>query len=151
AGNGDGIFKRYMEAIGRPDLAADQALQSNSARWERRDELDSAIEEWSMQRSTDEALEALESAGVPAGPIYTAADIVDEPQFIAREMVQYRDVSTGAETLQDVGFPGVVPVIGDKSMPIRTFGRDLGADTEEILAKRLGMSFEDIRKVTKRN
>lgn len=150
AGNGDGIFKRYMEAIGRPDLAADQSLQTNAARWDRRDELDSAIEEWSLQRSTDEALGILESAGVPAGPIYSASDIVNEPQFIERDMIQYLEVSTGVETLQDVGFPGIVPVIGDKSLPIRALGPDLGADTDEILAQRLGMSADEIRTVTKR-
>lgn len=151
AGNGNGIFKRYMEAIGRPDLGDDPALQSNSARWDRRDELDSAIEAWSLQSSTAEALDALESAGVPAGPIHTAADIVAEPQFIARDMIQYRDVSTGSETLQNVGFPGIVPVISEKSLPIRELGPDLGADTEEILGQRLGMRPEDIRIATGRN
>ncbi|SMY01042.1 CaiB/BaiF CoA transferase family protein [Brevibacterium aurantiacum] len=151
AGNGNGIFKRYMEAIGRPDLGEDSALQTNAARWDRRDELDSAIEEWSLQRSGAEALEALEAAGVPAGPIYTAADIVDEPQFIARDMIQYRDVSTGSETLENVGFPGIVPVLGERSLPIRELGPDLGADTEEILGQRLGLSPDDIRTVTQRD
>ena len=46
AGNGDAIFQRYMQTIGRPDLAADPDLQTNAGRWRRRDELDAAIGEW---------------------------------------------------------------------------------------------------------
>lgn len=151
AGNGDGIFKRYMEAIGRPDLGKDPHLQTNAERWDRRDELDAAIEAWSLTLSVPEALETLDSAGVPAGAIHTASDIVSEPQFIARDMIQYREVSTGEETLENVGFPGIVPVIGEKSLPIRNLGPDLGADTEEILGTRLGMSAEDIRTATKKD
>lgn len=149
AGNGDGIFKRYMKAIGRSELGEDPALQTNAERWDRRDELDAAIEAWSLTRTVPEALETLDSAGVPAGAIHTASDIVSEPQFIARDMIQYREVSTGEETLEDVGFPGIVPVIGEKSLPIRNLGPDLGADTEEILGGRLGMSVDDIRTATK--
>ncbi|WP_258234066.1 CaiB/BaiF CoA transferase family protein [Brevibacterium oceani] len=151
AGNGDGIFRRYMEAIGRPDLGADPDLQTNAGRWDRRDELDAAIEAWSLTLSVPEALAVLDEAGVPAGAIHTAADIVDEPQFAARDMIQYRDVSTGEETLEHVGFPGIVPLIGEKSLPIRNLGPDLGADTEEILGQRLGLSADDIRTATKKS
>ena len=53
AGNGDSIYQRYMQTIGRPDLAADPALQSNAGRWQRRDELDTAIGEWTIQRTRE--------------------------------------------------------------------------------------------------
>ena len=66
-------------------------------------------------------------------------------------MIQYREVSTGEETLTEVGFPGIVPVIGERSLPIRTLGPDLGAHTEEILGDRLGMSTADIRMATKKD
>jgi formyl-CoA transferase len=151
AGNGDGIFKRYMEAIDRPDLAEDPDLQTNAGRWNRRDDLDAAIGAWTLTRTVSEALNTLDAAGVPAGAIHTAADIVNEPQFIARDMIQYREVSTGEETLTEVGFPGIVPVIGERSLPIRTLGPDLGAHTEEILGDRLGMSTADIRMATKKD
>ncbi|MGO2034937.1 MAG: CaiB/BaiF CoA transferase family protein [Brevibacterium sp.] len=149
AGNGDGIFRRYMEAIGRPELGTDPSLQTNAERWRRRDELDAAIEEWSLGRSVPEALAVLDDAGVPAGAIHTPSDIVDDPQFIARDMIQRHTVSTGEETLEDVRFPGVVPLLGERSLPIRNLGPDLGADTEEILGERLGMSDADIRTATK--
>lgn len=144
AGNGDGIYKRYMDTIGRPDLGIDPGLQSNAGRWARREELDAAIGEWAAGRTVAEALAALDAAGVPAGPIYTAADIVDDEQYAARGMVQRFDVSTGEETLHDVGFPGVVPVIGGESLPIRNLGPDLGEHTNEVLGGLLGMDSKAI-------
>jgi formyl-CoA transferase len=148
AGNGDAIFKRYMETIGRPDLAADPGLQTNARRWERREELDAAIEEWTKTLTAAEALQALDVAGVPSGPIYTAADIARDEQYAARKMVQRLDVSTGTETLHNIGFPGVVPVIGGQSLPIRNLGPDLGENTEEILGGLLKMDKDRIKAAT---
>ena len=144
AGNGDAIFRRYMETIGRPDLGNDPALQSNAERWERRIELDAAIGVWTATLPSQRALDLLDAAGVPAGPIYTAEDIVNEPQYAARNMIQSFDVSTGEEILQGVGFPGIVPVIGGTSLPIRTLGPDLGEHTQEVLGGLLGMDAEQI-------
>ncbi|MGE2735666.1 CaiB/BaiF CoA transferase family protein [Mycolicibacterium vaccae] len=132
AGNGDGIFARYMTAIGRPDLAADPGLASNADRWRRRDELDAAISAWTELHDRDEALEVLKAAGVPAGPIYTAADICEDPQYLARNMIQYFDVDTGDDAPKRVGFPGIVPVIGDRSLDVRSMGPDLGEHNDEV-------------------
>lgn len=142
AGNGDAIFKRYMNVIARPDLATDPRLQTNADRWERRDELDDAIAQWAKNLTTKEALAVLDSAGVPAGPIYTAADIVADEQYAARDMVQRFDVSTGEDTIPKVAFPGIIPVIGGKSLPIRNLGPDLGADTKDVLERVLGKTAE---------
>ncbi|GAA1882060.1 CoA transferase [Paeniglutamicibacter psychrophenolicus] len=148
AGNGDAIFRRYMETIGRPDLGNDPTLQSNAERWERRIELDAAIGVWTATLPSQQALELLDAAGVPAGPIYTAEDIVNEPQYAARNMIQSFDVSTGEEILQGVGFPGIVPVIGGTSLPIRTLGPDLGEHTREVLGGLLGMDADEIAKAS---
>ncbi|WP_461172650.1 CoA transferase [Arthrobacter sp. Z1-9] len=144
AGNGDSIYQRYMDTIGRPDLAADPALQTNAGRWERREELDQAIGKWTAELDAADALAALDAAGVPAGPIYTAADISTDSQYEARNMIQKFDVSTGEEILPGVGFPGIVPVIGDQSLPIRNLGPDLGENTEEILSGLLHMDPAEI-------
>ncbi|MEX3599311.1 CaiB/BaiF CoA transferase family protein [Kocuria carniphila] len=144
AGNGDSIYQRYMEIIGRPDLGVDPELQSNAGRWARRDELDQAIAEWSAQYSAAEALALLDEAGVPAGPIYTASDISSDSQFAARHMIQKFDVSTGDEELKDVGFPGIVPVIGKHSLPIQHVGPDLGEHTYEVLSGTLHLTDEQI-------
>ncbi|MNI63717.1 Succinyl-CoA:(R)-benzylsuccinate CoA-transferase subunit BbsF [compost metagenome] len=144
AGNGDSIYQRYMQTIGRPDLAEDPSLQTNAGRWATREELDQAIGEWAATLSGAEALASLEAAGVPAGPIYTAADISTDSQYAARNMIQKFDVSTGEEILPGVGFPGIVPVIGDQSLPIRNLGPDLGENTQEILGGLLNMDATQI-------
>lgn len=139
AGNGDAIYGRYMQTIGRPDLADDPDLQTNAGRWLRRDELDAAIGEWTMQHTRDEALALLDEAGVPSGPIYTAADICADAQYAARNMIQDFTVDTGGDQPAQVGFPGIVPVIGGRSLPIRNVGPDLGEHTEQVLSELLGV------------
>ncbi|MDQ4117531.1 MAG: CoA transferase, partial [Actinomycetota bacterium] len=118
-------------------------LQSNAGRWARRDELDAAIEAWTRTLPRADVLDRLLDAGVPAGPIYDAADIVADDQYAARDMVQYFDVDTGGEAPARVGFPGVVPVLDGTSVPVRTVGPDLGADTGDVLRTLLG--YDDAR------
>jgi formyl-CoA transferase len=144
AGNGDRIFQRLMTLIGRPDLADDPELRSNAGRWARRDELDEAIGAWTGSLPAAGAIEDLEEAGVPCGPIYTAREITRDAQYAARDMIQRFDVSNGEEVLTNVGFPGVVPVIGGKSLPVRTLGPDLGEHTEQVLGELLGLTTAQI-------
>jgi formyl-CoA transferase len=144
AGNCDAIYQRYMTTIGRPDLATDPGLQTNAGRWLRREELDAAIGQWSSRLGRDEALKILDEAGVPSGPIYTAADICDDAQYEARNMIQHFDVDTGETAPKSVGFPGIVPVIGGTSLPIRTVGPDLGQHTHEVLSNLLHLTDDQI-------
>lgn len=137
AGNGDGIFARYMNVIGRPDLAERPDLADNAGRWAARVELDEAIGAWTGAHDLSHVLAALDEAGVPAGPIHTAADLVTDPQLRARGMIQEFDVPDGdgedATVLTDIAFPGISPVLGGTSLPIRSLGPDLGAHTHEVL------------------
>ncbi len=144
AGNGDAIYQRYMQTIGRPDLASDPDLQSNAGRWQRREELDAAIGQWTVQHDRDEALKLLDEAGVPSGPIYTAADICADEQYEARNMIQHFAVDVGEAEPKTVGFPGIVPVIGGTSLPIRNVGPDLGEHTHEVLSTVLGLNDDEI-------
>lgn len=138
AGNGDGIFRRYMTTIGRPDLADDPDLQTNAQRWDRREELDQIIGAWCAARTRDEVLATLDEVGVPAGPVYTAEDLVVDEQLLSRQMIQRMDVSTGEEVLTDVAFPGISPVVGGSPLPVRSLGPDLGEHTDEVLRGVLG-------------
>ena len=137
AGNGDGIFARYMEVIGRPDLGARPDLQDNAGRWAARDELDEAIGAWTGAHPLAQVLAELEGAGVPAGPIHTAADLVADPQLRARNMIQEFDVADGdgpdATVHRSIAFPGITPVLGGTGLPVRSLGPALGADTEQAL------------------
>lgn len=135
SGNADSIFPRYMETIGRPDLASDAALRTNAQRWERRDEIDGAIGHWCAGLPRDTVIEILTAAQIPAGPIFTAEDLVADAQLNARGMIQRLDVSTGERTLVDIAFPGITPVIGGASLPIRSLGPELGEHTDEVLAQ----------------
>jgi formyl-CoA transferase len=148
AGNGDGIFRRLMTVIGRCDLGEDPALASNSGRWSQRDRLDEAIGSWTARLPRPAVLTALDTAGVPAGPVYTAADIVEDEQYRARNMIQYLPVDTGEGQQREIGFPGVVPVIGDVSLPVRSLGPDLGEHTAEVLSGLLGLDEEEIIKAS---
>ena len=144
AGNGDAIFQRYMHTIGRPDLAEDPELQTNAGRWRRREELDAAIGQWTILHDRDVALKLLDEADVPSGPIYTAADICADEQYEARNMIQHFEVDIGEPQRKTVGFPGIVPVIGGSSLPIRNVGPDLGENTHEVLSTVLGLSDDEI-------
>ncbi|MCP2316178.1 formyl-CoA transferase [Nocardia amikacinitolerans] len=143
-GNGDAIFQRYMRVIGRPDLATDPELQDNAGRWRHRERLDASIGEWTIKYTRDEALKILDDAGIPCGPIYTAADIVADEQYKARNMIQPFPVDVGEPEPKTVGFPGIVPVIGGQSLLIRNVGPDLGEHTREVLSGLLGMSEAEI-------
>lgn len=139
AGNGDSIFARLMRTIGRDDLAEDPALAGNAGRWARRDELDEAIEEWTRRHDREDVLRKLDGASVPAGPIYRAEDIVTDEQYRARGMLQEFPVELDGE-VRSVAFPGIVPVLGNASLPLRHPGPDLGADTRWLLEEVLGRS-----------
>jgi formyl-CoA transferase len=148
AGNGDAIFQRYMQTIDRPDLASDPDLQTNAGRWRRRDELDAAIGQWTIQYDRDDALKLLDDAGVPSGPIYTAKDICADEQYEARNMIQDFVVDTGETQPRTVGFPGIVPVIGEASLPIRSIGPNLGEHTSDVLSSLLGLTDDEIGALT---
>ena len=95
AGNGYSIFRRLMVAIGRPDLAADPTLADNTGRVARVMEIDAAIEAWTSSRAVEEVLSSLEAVSVPAGRIYTVADIAADPHYEARGMLHRIQIDDG--------------------------------------------------------
>ena len=129
AGNGDSIFKRLMKSIGRDDLGNDPALGDNAGRVARVEELDRAIEAWTETRSVSEVLARLGEAGVPAGRVYTAKDIVEDPHFRARDMILKQQTRNGHE----LDVPGVVPKLMGTPGSIRSSAPNLGDDTDAVL------------------
>ena len=139
AGNGDSIFKRLMTAIGRDDLGNDPALADNMGRVKRVEELDAAIETWTLQRPTAEVLAVLGEAKVPAGRSYTAKDIVEDPHYQAREMVLKQQTRDG----NVVAVPGIVPKLLGTPGSVRSSAPKLGDDTDAVLSE-IGFSDSDI-------
>jgi len=135
AGNGDGIFKRLMIRIGREDLAEDPGLAGNDGRAARAAELDAAIGAWSALRPLDEVLAALDEARVPAGRIYNARDIAEDPHFRARDMILQARLPDG----QAIEVPGIVPKLSLTPGRVERSAPSLGADTEAVL-RRAGVS-----------
>jgi formyl-CoA transferase len=123
-GNGDSIFKRLMQAIGRDDLAQDPGLADNALRVQRVDEIDAAITAWTVRHRVDEVVAGLQAKSVPVGRIYTVGDIARDPHYLARGMVQ-RIVTTNGLGL-DV--PGIVPRLSDTPGDIRRVAPTLGQD-----------------------
>jgi formyl-CoA transferase len=142
AGNGDSIFKRLMVLIGREDLANDVSLQDNAGRVARVQELDHAVGEWTAKHSVDEVLNALDAASVPAGRIYTVADIAADPHYAAREMLQNIQLDDGSQ----LTIPGVVPKLSVTPGQHRSNAPALGQDTDAIL-KEMGLTAAQIEKL----
>jgi len=129
AGNGDSIFKRLMGMIGRNDLASDPALENNDGRVARVAELDRAIGGWAKRMTTDQALELLDSVAVPAGKIYTVADIANDPHYKARGNIETIQMQDG--TTLDV--PAVIPKLSRTPGSIKTLAPNIGENTDAIL------------------
>ncbi len=139
AGNGDSIFKRLMAAIGRQDLADAPDLAGNAGRVARVAEIDTAIGKWTFERNVVEVTEALSAARVPAGKVYTAKDIAEDPHYQARGMLLTQETRDG----YSVTVPGVIPKMSGTPGGVRSSAPGLGDDTDAVLAE-AGLTQEQI-------
>jgi formyl-CoA transferase len=137
--NGDAIFKRLMQAIGRNDLAEDPQLGSNAGRDARAGEVYGVIDAWVGANDAESVLRTAAEAQVPASRIYSVADMLDDPQFIARKMLETAQLPDGKDFL----IPGVVPKLSLTPGETRWLGPSLGEHTEEVL-KYIGYPPEEI-------
>jgi crotonobetainyl-CoA:carnitine CoA-transferase CaiB-like acyl-CoA transferase len=138
-GNGDSIFKRLMEAAGRKDMADDPRLAHNPGRVAHEAEIDAAISHWCSQHSAADLLAQLEAARVPAGPIYTVADIFSDPQYQARGLLESVTINGKPLTL-----PAFAPHLDATPGSTRWPGPALGEHNREILGELLGLSDTDL-------
>jgi len=142
-GNGDSIYKRLMQTMGRPDLADDPRMADNAGRVKHEKELDEAIGGWTSSLSSTEVLDRLEKAAVPGGPIYSVVDMFNDPHFQARGL--FEEVIVNGEPLT---IPALVPFLS--ATPGRTDwpGPEIGAHNEEILSGLLGLGPEEMARLT---
>ncbi|MDH4573278.1 CaiB/BaiF CoA transferase family protein [Salinicola acroporae] len=145
AGNGDSIFKRLMTAIGRQDLADDPRFAHNDGRSRHADLIDGAIADWTRRHRRDYVLDVLESAHVPVGYPYTAKDIVSDPHYLAREMIETIRLGDG----ESLKVPGVLPKLSRTPGRIQGGGPALGQHTRDVLDE-LGIDRETQAKMRER-
>ena len=142
AGNGDAIFKRLMSAIGRDDMANDPGLARNDGRVPRTEEIDAAIQQWCSTQTIDSALATLQAADVPVGKIYSVKDMMNDAQFLARDMFEQHQFADGTP----VKLPGITPKMSETPGQTRWLGPELGAHSDEILQS-LGYDEAHIKKL----
>ena len=139
AGNGDSIFKRLMTTIGRDDLGTAPDLADNAGRVARVTEIDAAIGAWTHGKTVQQVMDALAAARVPAGKVYTARDIAEDPHYRARDMI-LRQATRDGDTVE---VPGIVPKLSATPGTVRASAPHVGDDTDSVL-REMGLSSEQI-------
>jgi len=143
-GNGDSIFKRLMNAIGRPDMANDPKLEENQGRVDNEKEIDAAIEKWTKDHTSDEVLSIMDEVSVPAGPILSVEDMMKDEHYIARGMFQ--EVEANGRTLH---IPAMLPILTETPGTTEWPGPALSEHTDEILSELLGKDEGEITQLRK--
>lgn len=142
-GNGDSIFRRLMHAAGRPDIAEDPELKDNPGRLAQQDRIDGAISDWTRTLEASEILAILEEAQVPAGPINSVEDMMNDKHFQARGL--FEEVIVGGRPLK---IPAIIPKLSETPGGTEWPGPTVGEHTREVLGEYLGLSDDDIGKLS---
>lgn len=142
-GNGDSIYKRLMTAMGRPDLASDPRMADNAGRVRHEKELDEAIGAWTGSITAAKVLEMMEEAEVPAGPIYSVADMLRDPHFNARGL--FEEVDVNGESLK---IPAMMPFLSETPGRTDWPGPEVGAHNQPILGDLLGYDADALKDLT---
>ncbi len=148
AANQDTVFRRLCGAMGRPELATDDRFVNHVARGRNQDEIDKIIGAWAAERQPAEIIETLSQAGVISGPINTVAEVVQDPQLQARNMIaDHWDERIG----RNVKGPGVVPVLSESPGSVRNAGSARpGQHNDEVYTGLLGLSADEVASLRER-
>ncbi len=138
-GNGDSIFKRLIQTVGRADLADDPRLANNPGRVEHEAEIDQVLAQWCASLHAVEVLAQLEQNRVPAGPIYNVQDMVQDPHFNDRGL--FEQVEIDGKPLK---IPALMPKLGQTPGGTDWPGGEVGSHNQEVLAGILGLSDDEI-------
>ena len=140
AGNQDTVFRRLVEAMGRPELADSEEYATHDARGARMQQLDELIADWTVTMDAEPLLELMAESGVPAGRIYKAKDMFADPHFAAREAI----VTVQHPTLGDFPMQNVFPKLSETPGKVRSVGPELGQHNEEIYTQLLGIDEDTV-------
>lgn len=148
-GNGENVFRRFVAAMGMPDMADDPRFSDNRARIANHDVLDEIIGAWTASHTLAEIQQTLDAAGAPAGPVMSIADIATDPQFQARGMVARVPDARFPEGAAIM--PGIIPRLTETPGRIAHAGGDLGADNQAVLGNLLGLDSAELRRLQARH
>ncbi|MCH8082018.1 MAG: CoA transferase [Proteobacteria bacterium] len=143
--NQDSVFRRLCEAMGRPELAKVPKYVSHDARGKNQQELDNLIGEWTSTLSTAELSGLMEKHGVPSGKIYKAADMLEDPQYKAREAL----IKVDHERYKNLVMQNVFPRLSKTPGKVSTKAPELGQHNTEIFRELLGLGKDDIDRLRK--
>lgn len=138
--NQDTLFKRLCDLMGRPDLAEDVRYRDHAARGAHQGELDARIAAWTADQEIDDLLPKLEAAGLATGRIYRAPDMIEDPQFLARDSI----VTTPHPVFGQIKMQNAFPKLTDTPGGVRWPGPTLGEHTDAVLAEVAGISAEAV-------
>ncbi|MEQ1801603.1 MAG: CaiB/BaiF CoA-transferase family protein [Gammaproteobacteria bacterium] len=138
-GNGDSIYKRLMQAIGRPELGDDPRMANNAGRVIHEKELDQAIGAWTGSLTAADVLDVLGKADVPSGPIYSVVDMLADPHFNARGL--FEEVQVNGQPLK---IPAMMPFLSETPGRTDWPGPTVGAHNEEVLGSLLGYGADEL-------
>lgn len=142
----DRTWTRLCEAMGANDLLDDPRFQTNEQRVRNNDDLDPLVATWFLSRDRDEAIATLDAAGVPVSPIYSVADICDDPHYAARDNV----IELEHPLLGRLRMPGVIPHFSLTPGAVRHPGHPaLGAFNDDVYGELLGLSREERERLTR--
>ena len=141
-GNGDSIFQRLMEVAGHPEMASDPRMSNNAGRVIHEAEIDHALATWCLSKDSEEILELLDKARVPAGPIYNVEDMFADPHFNARGM--FEEVEINGKPLK---IPAILPKLSETPGRTDWPGGEVGSHTQDVLESILKLSGADIDKL----
>ncbi|MFN9848150.1 MAG: CaiB/BaiF CoA transferase family protein [Alphaproteobacteria bacterium] len=139
-GNGDNVYARLTEAMGRPDLKVDPKFVDHASRGANQQELDGIIAQWTSSYALEDLLALLQNQGVPASRVFRAPDMLDDPQFTARDAI----VSVDHEVFGPIRMQNAFPKLSATPGRVRWPGPKLGEHTDAVLAERAGCSAEQL-------
>lgn len=148
-GNGENVFRRFVGAMNKPEMASDPRFVNNRARITNHDVLDEIIEAWTATHPLAEIQQLLDAAGVPAGPVMSIADIATDPQFQARGMVARvpdARMPEGAAVMS-----GVIPRLTETPGRIAHPGGEVGADNQAVFGDLLGLGVAELDQLRAHN
>lgn len=140
--SGDKLFAQFANAIGREDLLQSEEYSTAKGRMKNLEEINKIAADWARAHTIDECMAALGDE-VPNCKVYTAADIVKDPHFAAREAL----ITVPTKKFGDIRMQGITPKLSGTPGEVKWAGPELGSNNDEIYCGKLKLSKEDLQKM----